>query len=154
VVSRSGTAGTALEHEGRRLVFEAIVSNPGINVLSLSHLLAMGRSNVRYHVAILRRWNMIRGLPSSGEVRLYAAGAKPPEGRPIGTLPARIEVVRALESARDGLTREELHAAIAKVPRRTRNYTIHRLLELGEIHEAIKDGALVLRLGRPDPVSV
>lgn len=64
---------TVLEAKPRRLVYEAIMAEPGIALPALRSRHGMTRSSLRYHLRVLERQNQIRAFKLGREWRFAAA---------------------------------------------------------------------------------
>jgi predicted transcriptional regulator len=61
----------ALEHEKRRVVYELIRSNPGIDIREIASLTGINKNTLRYHLGRLQAFGNIVTSGEGGVVRYY-----------------------------------------------------------------------------------
>jgi len=129
------------EHPGRAAVYDAIVSNPGIDLAAISRMVLMNRQTLRYHLDLLESHHTIAVVRERGTARYFENSGR------YGTLEQRVFLrlrsptagaVIALIGSNPGIAQSEIAARIGcSAP--TVRWHMHRLLEDG-IVTAQRDG--------------
>ncbi len=120
-----------LEHPGRAAIYDAIVSNPGIDLAAISQLVLMNRQTLRYHLDLLESHHRIAVVRERGTARYFENSGR------YGAVEQRVflhlrsptaHAILALIRSEPGITQSAIAARIGySAP--TVRWHIHRLLD-------------------------
>ncbi len=122
-----------LEHPGRAAIYNAIVSNPGIDLAAISQMVVMNRQTLRYHLDLLESLHKITVMRERGTTRYFENSGR------YGAIEQRVLLhlrspmacaILALIRSNPGITQSVIAAQVAcSAP--TVRWHIHRLLDDG-----------------------
>ena len=122
-----------LEHPGRAAVYDVIVSNPGIDIATISRMIVMNRQTLRYHLDLLESHHRIAVVRERGTTRYFENSGR------YGAVEQRVllrlrsptaHAILALIRSNPGITQSAIAARIGcSAP--TVRWHMHRLLDDG-----------------------
>jgi predicted transcriptional regulator len=122
-----------LNHRSRKMLYNYILSHPGISFGAIQKVFEMNSSTLKYHLRYLEKYNKIKSKHEGKALVYFCPGQTDPEQRPasiakINVLSETQHYLLNLIRNRPGITRSVL-INISKLHPKTFSYNIDKLIE-------------------------
>lgn len=136
----------ALEHHTRQIIYNYILSRPGVSLVKIKHFFNMNESTLKYHLNYLERSKKIFSKRKSGHRCFYCIDRSKsdlspfPQSDPQTLTKIQHRLLNLVQNT-PGITNKEL-INITKLNRKKISYNLKRLCDLKLIWQVRNDGII------------